>query len=112
MTLPPSLKKKNLEHYFMVAGEVIFRLADAPEDSVPNVMRLNAVITSSDGRLAVAQLGRAQQALQMNFHNRLQDPTVKVIDVVMLAVIPLGVFTAEQFHKQPENFIDNAQGSA
>lgn len=86
------------QEYFMVAGELIFRRKD---DETPHVMKLNTVIMSKDGRIAVAQLGRAQQGLQMEFHRRMQDPELEVIDVVLLNLMRLGQFTPEEFNAAP-----------
>lgn len=87
------------QHYFMVAGEVVFRVG---EEETPNMMRCNAVVMSKDGRIAVPQLAQSQQALQMHFYKRMEGVTVHVLDVVILALMPLGVFTPEEFNARPE----------
>lgn len=86
-------------HYYMVAGEIVFRTR---EDEPPNALRMNAVVMSKDGRIAVAQIGRAQQALQFQFFKRMNDPSLTVVDVVILALMPLGLFTPEEFNATPQ----------
>ncbi len=86
------------EHYHLITGEILCRAKDG--DNVQGV-RLNAIITSDDGKLPVALIGRAQQALQMQFFKRMNDPEIQVVDVVILGVSPLGEFTHEAFHAVP-----------
>jgi len=94
-------QKNALEHYFMVTGQIVFRAPDAEEDTAPNSILVNAVITSPDGRIAVQQLGRAQQALQLQFFKKMGEAQLTVLDVVIMALMPLGVFTAAAFHAVP-----------
>jgi hypothetical protein len=91
-------KATTQQHYFLVTGELVFRRT---EDEVPNAIRMNAVVTSKDGRLGVAQIGKAQQALQLQFHKRMEDPTIQILDVVIMSLVPLGVFIPEEFHAAP-----------
>jgi hypothetical protein len=100
MKAPISLSAKSeRQTYYMVTGEVVFR---AKDDENLRMLRINAVVMSKDGRFAVAQIARAQQALQLQFLNRMQDADLEVLDVVILALMPLGEFTAEEFNAAPE----------
>jgi hypothetical protein len=89
----------DLQHHFLIAGEVVFQPKDA---EVPNLIHINTVVLSRDGRLAAAHIARAQQALQMRFRERFPDPETQVLDVVITALMPLGVFAQEEFSKPPE----------
>jgi len=89
-----------LQHYFLVTGEIVFTIS---ADAVPNAGRVNAVVTSNDGRMGVQHLARAQMALQGSFHQKIQGlGDVKIVDVVIVAIMPLGKWTAEEFNKLPE----------
>lgn len=88
------------KHFYLVSGSVMF----AAEDNVGSVT-LNAVVSNSTPTMAVRQIGRAQQSLQMNFWQKV-DPSeaakTKVLDVVILSVSYLGEMTEEEFHAAPE----------
>lgn len=98
MTQTNGQPKAERRHYFLVAGELVFR---TKESEVPNAVRMNTVVMSADGKLPAAQIGRAQQALQLHFFQRMQDPELKVVDVVILSLMPLGEFTPEEFNATP-----------
>lgn len=87
------------QHYHLVAGEIVFRMT---EDDPPSALRLNSVIISDDGRIPVRLLSRAQQSLQMQFHKRFEGLPPKVLDVVVVGLFPLGLFTKEEFNAAPE----------
>lgn len=84
-------------HYHLVSGEVIF----VTKDGNSGCVRLNTMLTSDDGTVPVRQIGRAQQALQMRFFERVGEPEAQVIDVFIVAISHLGVMTAEDFEAQP-----------
>lgn len=88
-----------LRHHFLVTGEVVFGFTD--RDDVHGI-RLNAMISHEEGNLPVFMVGRMQQALQFQFHKRMQDPKVAVRDVVILNISPLGRMTKEEFERVPE----------
>lgn len=92
------------QHYWMVAGEIVFRVKDKDGKDIEGVnsVRLNTVVIGTEERFPVASIARAQQGLQMNFHRRMQDPMVEVVDAVLLGLMPLGWFTQEEFHARPE----------
>lgn len=94
------------QNYYLISGEIVFQPKDAPEDALPNAIRINGVVVSSDGRFAVPQIGRAQQTLQMNFFARMgEENKPEILDVVILGIIPLGSFTAEEFNKPPSPIV-------
>lgn len=87
------------EQYNMVAGEVVFKMNEP--DAHMNALRLNCVVKTPDSRIAVKELARAQQALQMQFFQRMGTTELTVLDVVILAIMPLGWFTEEEFNATP-----------
>lgn len=85
------------KHYYMVAGEVVFRTKENEIGS----NRLNALVVTSEQRFALQQINLAQQTLQRNFFNRQAEP-VEVIDVVLNGLMYLGLFTEQEFHAVPK----------
>lgn len=84
--------------YFLVVGEVVIQLSD---DTVPTAVRLNTVVMNKDGKFPLALIAKAQQALQFQLHKKADDPSVKVVDVIILGLMNLGQFTTEEFNARP-----------
>lgn len=92
---------EKLEHYYLVTGNIVFTVGE--DTTNPISAGSNAVVTSVDGRLSVVHLARTQQALQAQFHQKIgSELKIEVIDVVIMGMISLGVFTKEQFNRLPE----------
>lgn len=85
-------------HHHLVCGLVIFKTKDSEQ---PNMIPLNAVHRTAGGNLPVPELGKIQQALQLQFFNRMQDPTLVVVDVVIQSISNLGFMTDAQFSAPP-----------
>lgn len=83
------------QHYFLLCGEIVYQM---PERKEFEMTRLNTVAISKDGQLTAAHIGRAQQAMQVNFFKRINDPAAQVLDLVILSIASLGQFTAEEFN--------------
>lgn len=103
MTKSPKAAVQNVEigdrkMYYLIAGEVVFQ---ANEEEAPHAVRANGVVMSSDGKFAVPQIAMAQQTLQHIFYTRLGEEAknVKIVDVVILGIMPLGEFTPAEFNK-------------
>jgi hypothetical protein len=98
----PSVKK---HHYYLICGTIL-----VAQDEDTSAVSLNAILPSDIKNIGVHQLGQAQRMLQMNFHQRMQDPetgeqeTFKVVDVVIANMCYLGHMSQEQFEKRPEGF--------
>lgn len=90
--------KADRQIYFLITGEIVFQMKGV---ETPSAIRINAISMSSDGRIALNQIGRIQKQIQMNFHQKMQDPTIEILDVVLLNITPLGHFTAEEFNLRP-----------
>lgn|SRR5690606_20522611 len=90
---------ENKLHHHLITGEIMFREKD--EERIAS-LRLNGILVDMDQELPVRLLGKAQQILQMNFHQRMQDDNIEVLDVVLSGFTYLGHMTQEEFHKAPE----------
>lgn len=85
------------KHFFMVAGEVVFKTQENEMGSV----RLNAMVLTNEQKFPLRYINLAQQTLQMNFFKRHSDP-VEILDVVLNGLMYLGAFTEKEFHTTPE----------
>lgn len=97
------MSKFHKHHYYLVCGEVKF--AKPATDDQPETIGstlLNAVVSRDEKTFPVSAIGRAQQALQLNFHGRMEDPSIIVADVVLVNVVYLGHMSQAEFQKQPE----------
>ena len=81
-----------------MAGEILFHTTDGEVGQ----MRLNAVVPNEKETFPARLIGKAQQALQLNFFKMANDPTATVVNVVILLVTNLGRMTEEDFHAAPE----------
>jgi hypothetical protein len=88
------------KHYHLVAGEVKF--GNTTDETIGSTL-LNALLPWDTHDLPLRAIGRAQQALQIQFRNRIQnDPTIQIIDVVIVNFSYLGFMTEEEFNQAPE----------
>lgn len=92
------MSEPNRYHYFLIVGEILFRHVEKPDI---HSVRLNGVIISDTNNIPVKTLGKAQQTLQLNFHQKMQDEKMQVIDVILQNFVYLGHFTEEEFHQTP-----------
>jgi hypothetical protein len=92
------LPKTERQTYYLVAGEVISRPADG---EVSSAVIMNALVISADGRFSVQQIAKAQQALQFQFYKRMNDPSIQILDVVLVSLMNLGTFTDAEFNATP-----------
>lgn len=86
-------------HHNLIVGEIVFK--ERNQENVHSI-RVNGVLVNADREIPVRMLGKAQQILQLNFHQRMQDENIEVLDVVLTNFIYLGYMTQEEFHKAPE----------
>lgn len=84
--------------YYLVAGEIVFAKA-AGESS--NSVLMNTLVITPDSRFAVAQIAKAQQAMQFQFIQRMNNPNLQILDVIILSLMPLGEFTDAEFNAAP-----------
>lgn len=90
------------QHYHLVSGNVVFNTAD--EQNMGS-LALNTVLRSNEGNVPARAIGRAQQALQLQFFEKTGDPTLKIVDVVIIAVSHLGLMTEAEFNAPPEGMV-------
>lgn len=93
------LKEEPMNHFHMIAGEIVFR--EKGEEQV-NAIRVNGVLIDPGRDIPARLLGKAQQILQLNFHQRMGSDSIEVLDVVLMNFMYLGYMTQEQFSKMPE----------
>lgn len=86
-------------HYHMICGEIIFKDASS---EIPSAVRCNGVLVDPEKNIPVRLLGKAQQILQLQFHQKMDGLVVTVVDVVLMNFMYLGFMTEEQFRKTPE----------
>lgn len=90
------------KHYFLVAGLIYFGVEGS--EQTQSIM-LNAIATGSDTNIPARMIGTAQQALQMNLFQKMDDPTgIQVRDVVITNVSHLGFMSVEEFQAVPEGY--------
>jgi hypothetical protein len=83
----------------MIDGEIVFREGDSEQ---VNALRINGVLVDPGRIIPVRLLGKAQQILQMNFHQRMANPKIEVLDVVLMNLFHLGHMTESEFRAVPE----------
>lgn len=88
-------------HHHLITGEIVFRHKQDETGQV-NAIRVNGVLLDEARDIPARLLGKSQQILQLNFHKRMQDENIEVLDVVLVNFVYLGEFTEEQFHAAPE----------
>jgi hypothetical protein len=98
LTDQPEIEVAQTNFYHLAAGEVVF--AD-PETEQSGVVRLNVMIVTPDGNIGVRHIGQAQQSLQLRFFERVENPKLQVVDVVLIGISLLGQMTNEEFHREP-----------
>lgn len=85
--------------YHLVTAQIVYQVNGQPEISS---MYLNGIVTTNTVNLPAASLGKAQQAVQMHFHQRHEGVDLKVLDVVIMNLTNLGHMTPQEFHAAPE----------
>ena len=85
--------------YHLVTAQIVYQVNGQPEISS---MYLNGIVTTNTVDLPAASLGKAQQAVQMHFHQRHEGVDLKVLDVVITNLTNLGHMTPQEFHAAPE----------
>lgn len=94
------MPKAKRTHHFVVSG---FLLIQTPESDSPSQVTLNSMVRVDTKDITLAVLGKAQQALQLTFHNRMRDeatgeaPEYQILDVIILNMIYCGYMTEADF---------------
>lgn len=85
--------------YHLVTAQVVYQVNGQPEISS---MHLNGIVTTNTVNLPAASLGKAQQAVQLHFHQRHEGVDLMVLDVVITNLTNLGHMTPQEFHAAHE----------
>jgi hypothetical protein len=86
-------------HYFLASGQTVF-LRDG-SDMVESLTS-NSLIITHDQKIRARDIGRVQQAFQMNLHKKMSGQEikpVKVIDVVITSIAYLGQMSQREFEE-------------
>ena len=94
-------KSEKAEEYLLITGELVF-VDPKVEDSMPNAIRANGVMILSERKINRYAMGKAQQILQANFHQKMGEVQMKIVDVVITNFEWLGRMTPGEFAKMPE----------
>lgn len=85
------------KHYYLVSGKILF--ADPENAEAIGTTELNTPIVLSEPKVTAKAIGRAQQALQMSFFQRVNNPNLVVGDVFIIGISYLGQMTDAEFTK-------------
>ena len=86
-------------HHHLIHGEIVFKHKD--HDQIHST-RVNGILVDPQENISIRLLGKAQQILQLNFHQRMQDESIQVLDVILADFSYLGLMTQEKFQAAPE----------
>lgn len=84
-------------HYWLIAGQVHYTAGEAPYQR-----NINTVLATKERHFARADIGKAQQMLQLSLMRSFKDQLpadIQITDVFMISVNWLGFMTDEQFQK-------------
>ena len=86
-------------HYHLASALMVFQTKVNGElQEQINTLSMNTVLPTSENRITAEDLGKTQQNLQMQLHNRMEGVEVIVLDVVFNGFSYLGEMTQEEFY--------------
>ena len=91
------MTKEKSYHYFLICGTL---MCVNDEGNISGVS-LNAILPNDIKEFNVQAIAKAQQALQMNFEQRMQGEQIKVVDIVIASISYLGFMTQSKFTREP-----------
>jgi hypothetical protein len=98
-------------HFHLAAGEILFH--ETGNDAAAGSVRLNAMLVTQTANITASDIGRVQQALQLNFFQKTGDAAITIVDVVLLNLSYLGQMTQEEFQKMPDGVrLEQVAGAA
>ena len=86
-------------HHHLIHGEIVFKHKDY--DQIHST-RVNGILVDAQQNISIRLLGKAQQILQLNFHQHMQDESIQVLDVILADFSYLGLMTQQEFQTAPE----------
>ena len=97
-----SSKSEKAEEYVLITGEIVFVDPTVePEKQFPNAIRANGIMILSERKINRFIMGKAQQILQANFHQKMGEVKQTVVDVIIINFTWLGRMTPGEFAKMP-----------
>jgi len=98
MTAPIS-ENTTQKYYYLIAGNIVYKASGGTKDENPmGVITLNGIIATDTQVLGINELNNAQQVLQQHFRVKTEDPTIEIVDVVILNIAYLGLQSKDEFH--------------
>lgn len=88
-------------HHHLISGEIF-----ALEDDGVGSIKLNTVLLTEENRITAKDIGKAQQALQMQFFKRRGNGNpedIKIVDVFISGISYLGLMKSSFFAKDLKN---------
>jgi len=97
------------KYYYIMAGQVVYEYKGKVDSR-----NLNTLFTADHQHITSVELGQAQQALQIRFMKEIipPSPDLKLMDVVMLSVFPLGHMNQEEYINEKRRVEINKQAQA
>lgn len=86
------------QHHFMIAANIIFREKDGEEPMTANV---NVITFTRDGKISLANIGKIQQQVQMQFHRETEGANFVIGKLTITSIMPLGLMTPTEFNASP-----------
>lgn len=86
--------EKKKMHHWLIAAQVVFANPQTPEDG--GVITVNAMLLTPEQHVTVAELKRANQAVVANFYQKMNDTSMKVIDVIFIGFNWIGHMAHEK----------------
>lgn len=91
------------QHYYLVTGKVVFFIGDpSKEGNEAATLELNTTIITREQRVTAKDLGKAQQGLQLQAVQKIQEPNMTFVNVILGAISYLGHMRPEEFMPQQE----------
>jgi len=89
-------KEEVAMHHWVATMQLVFVKQDDPTDG--GALTLNAMLLTKDKVINAHSLAQLQRTGTANLMERLQDPTMKVVDIIFLSISHLGQMTQEEFN--------------
>lgn len=88
------------QHYYLVSGKVVFFIGDpGKEGNEANTMELNSILTTTQQYVTAKDIGKSQQILQMQAVQKMVEPNMHFVQVIITGFSYLGHMKPETFSK-------------
>jgi len=103
------MQQSKPQYHWLVAAEVVFVTAQENLSAI----RQNTLVLSDTPNLTMANIARAQQGIQLAFMNKMKGSpnfeSLKIVDVVLITINPLGLMTQTEFEAKANMDVLEAQ---